>query len=88
MNLLENWERKNISGTKQYFDTVSQKSSELVAGLEQLKTSYEQFDSAIVQLVDKLTELSTNMKKLKKAINHMATSYNSLDREINSTHQV
>lgn len=74
----------NISGTKQYFNTVSQKSSELVAGLEQLKASYEQFDTAIVQLADKLTELSTNMTKLKKAINQMAISYNSLDKGINS----
>lgn len=72
----------NISGTKQYFDTVSESSKELVTGLEQLKTNYEKFDTAIVQLVDKLSELSTNMTKLKKGINQMVKSYNNLDKGI------
>lgn len=74
----------NISGTKQYFETVSEKSKELSAGIEQLKTSYEKFDIAIVQLADKLSELSVNMTKLKKGINQMVKSYNSLDKGIDS----
>ncbi len=71
-----------ISGTAQYFKSVSGGAAQLVAGLESLKTNYETFDGAINTMVTTLKDLTTNVTTLKTAINQLTENYTTLNTGI------
>ena len=71
-----------ISGTAQYFNSVSGGVTQLVAGLESLKTNYETFDGAINTMVTTLKDLTTNVTTLKTAINQLTENYTTLNTGI------
>lgn len=73
-----------ITGTSQYFDAAAKGCSDLVSGLEQLKTSYETFDAAVGTLVNTLSDLSVKVSTLKTGIDQLVTNYSSLDQGITS----
>ena len=56
--------------------------ADLVAGLEQLKNSYDEFDAAIGTMVSFLSDLTVNISTLKDAIDQLTDSYENLDSEI------
>lgn len=71
-----------IGGTETYLDSMNSAAAQLTAGLDELKTSYEAFDSAIAGLVDTLSELPTKMGQLSSGINQLVSSYSELDSGI------
>lgn len=71
-----------ITGTSQYFDATAKGCADLVTGLEQLKNSYETFDTAVGTLVSTLSDLSVKVSTLKGGIDQLVTSYQSLDTGI------
>ena len=73
-----------ITGTSQYFDATAKGCADLVTGLEQLKNSYETFDTAVGTLVSMLSDLSVKVSTLKSGIDQLVTSYQSLDTGITS----
>lgn len=72
-----------IDGTSQYLSATASAASDLVTGLEQLKTNYETFDAAIVSLTDTLSGLAVNVSSLKAGIDTLVTSYEALDNGTN-----
>ncbi len=71
-----------ISGTAQYFNTVSGGTAQLVEGLKNLKNNYETFDGAINTMVTTLKDLTTNVTTLKTAINQLTEKYTTLNTGI------
>lgn len=71
-----------IGGTESYLNAASAGTADLVAGLEQLKNSYDEFDAAIGTMVSSLSDLTVNMSTLKDAINQLTDSYENLDSGI------
>lgn len=72
-----------ISGTRQYMDGLQQGATDLVNGVAALKSSYEQFDAAIVSMCGKLSELTVNVGQLKTGVDELVKSYSDLDSGIN-----
>ena len=71
-----------ISGTAQYFNSVSGGAAQLTAGLESLKTNYETFDGAINTMVTTLKDLTSNVTTLKNAINQLSENYTTMNTGI------
>lgn len=71
-----------VNGTSQYLDAVSAGVSELVTGLEQLKSQYETFDKAILTFADTLSDMAVKLSTLKGGIDQLVESYGSLDTGI------
>ncbi len=71
-----------IEGTSQYLNASESGASQLVTGLENLKNSYDTFDTAIINLADNLSKLSVNVGSLKTGIDKLVDNYDSLDTGI------
>ena len=72
-----------IMGTESYLNAVSDGAASLVSGLSALKTNYEEFDKAIIELADTLSDVMVNMNTLKSGINTLVENYKTLDNGIN-----
>ena len=68
-----------IGGVSAYLNTLSAGTDEIVAGAAQLKTSYEEFNNAIIQLANTLSDLAVNMTTLKNGIQQLTDNYEILD---------
>jgi putative membrane protein len=73
-----------IDGTGAYLNAVNQNTIDLVAGAQQLKASYVQFDDAITKLVDGMGSLAENMGQLTAAVNTLVSEYQKLHTGISS----
>ncbi len=72
-----------IDGTKTYLDTVNQNISKLTEGAKTLQASYSEFDLAIQNLVNTLSDLLNNVTELKEAVNTLVSEYSKIDNGIN-----
>lgn len=68
-----------IGGIERYLDSLSGAAAELQAGAAELKTQYEQFDSAIAQLTGTLSEMVVKLSALSDGIDQLVTQYAVLD---------
>lgn len=73
-----------ISGMEQYLDGASASIGELVSGAETLQSNYVDFDAAIGELVDTLTNMVYQMTQLKDAVNLLVEEYGKLDSGVNA----
>lgn len=72
-----------IGGVGAYLNTLSAGTDEIVAGAAQLSTSYEEFNNAIMELANTLSDLAVNMTTLKSGIQQLTDNYATLDTGIN-----
>lgn len=68
-----------IGGTEQYLNALSKGADDLVAGLSELNTKYEQFDAAINELANSLSGMVVKVSTLKTGIDQLVSAYENLD---------
>ncbi len=74
----------SMDGTEAYLNGLYQGASDLVGGIQELKTNYTAFDTAIGELAGTLTDLMFQMTKLKDAVNMLVEEYGNLDTGLNA----
>ncbi|MGM9537416.1 MAG: hypothetical protein ACI3VN_03700 [Candidatus Onthomonas sp.] len=79
MLLLLKGNNASIEGTEAYLDAVNEQLTTLAAGAEELQNNYAEFDAAIGQLADSLTDLMGRMVQLTAAVNSLVEAYEDLD---------
>ena len=72
-----------IDGAESYLNLVNSSIDELLAGAKNLETEYEEFDKAINELVNNVSNLSYNVSVLAGAINLLVESYGEFDSGLN-----
>lgn len=82
VNLL-NGNNSAIYGTENYLNGVSESISEISDGSKILKSQYEEFDGAIIELSHRLNSMLVDMTKLSDGIDTLVEKYTVLDSGIN-----
>lgn len=72
-----------IGGTKTYLDNVESAVSQLNSGVSALSQQYDTFNTAIVELSNKLSGMLVDMSRLSNGINTLVEQYTELDKGIN-----